>query len=168
MPQSGSRSRVGGIVAAAGALTLLSGAAALVAAPAASADETIVAAVPKADPPGNNGTIKIEGTDIQSGPPDNNPHQGCSFVVEFYNYDKGDLNATVLFEDQAPTADGGLKVTSGNLNPFIGGDAAGGGNDLDAKETYTLSFTGQPQPQQGYHVKITIHAQGSIGNDTKH
>src|SRR5690348_13692483 len=100
MAHSGSRSRVGGIVAAAGALSLLSGAAALVAAPAASADESVVATRPQAGPPGNNGTIKIEGVDIQSGPPDNNPHQGCSFVVEFYNYDQGDLHATVLFEDQ--------------------------------------------------------------------
>ena len=55
-----------------------------------------------ADPPGNNGTIKIEGVDIQSGPPDNNPHQGCTFVVEFYNFDQGaDLEAEVPFEDQA-------------------------------------------------------------------
>ena len=49
--------------------------------------------------PGNNGTIKIEGADIQSGPPDNNPHQGCTFVVEFYNFDKNDsYHATVTFE----------------------------------------------------------------------
>jgi hypothetical protein len=168
MAQSGLRARVAGIVAGAGAVSLLLGAAALVVAPAASADQSVVAAGPKADPPGNNGTIKIEGVDIQSGPPDNNPHQGCTFVVEFYNYDKGDLHATVTFEDQAPTADAGLKVVSGEKNVFIGEDAATGGNDLDAKETYTLSFTGQPHPQQGYHVKITVHADGSIGNDTKH
>ncbi|MDX6235204.1 MAG: hypothetical protein QOG10_19, partial [Kribbellaceae bacterium] len=122
---------------------------------------------PKDDPLGNNGTIKIEGP-VQSGPPDNNPHQGCTFVVEFYNFDKGAYNATVHFEDQAPTADGGLKVVSGDLHPFIGGDAAGGGRDLDARVTYTLSFTGAPQPKQGYHVKITVEAPGSIGADTKH
>jgi hypothetical protein len=60
-------------------------------------------------------------------------------VVEFYNYDEGDLHATVQFADQAPTANGGLHVDSGDLTPFIGGDPAGGGNDLDAKVTYTLS-----------------------------
>ena len=120
----------------------------LAAAPAASAGQAAVQA------PGNNGTIKIEGVDVQSGPPDNNPHQGCSFVVEFYNYDKGaDLQAEVTFADQAPTSDGGLQVVSGDQSLFIGGDPAGGGNDLDAKETYTLKFTGSPHPQQGYHVK---------------
>src|SRR4051812_49171484 len=106
MASSGIHSRVGSVVAAAGAFVFLGGAV-LAMIPPASAAPAIVAA-----PPGNNGTIKIEGTDIQSGPPDNNPHQGCTFVVEFYNYDKGDLHATVLFEDQAPTADGGLKVES--------------------------------------------------------
>ena len=87
------------------------GAAALALAPAANADQSVVADGHKGNPPGNNGTVKIEGVDIQSKPPDNNPHQGCSFVVEFYNYDKNDnYLATVTFEDQAPTADAGLQV----------------------------------------------------------
>jgi hypothetical protein len=168
MAQLGSRSRLPGLVAGAGALSLLLGAVALVVAPSASANQPVVAVGPQADPPGNNGTIKIEGVDMQSGPPDNNPHQGCTFVVEFYNYDKGNFDASVTFEDQPPTADGGLQVVSGDLTPFIGEDAAGGGNDLDAKETYTLAFTGQPHPVQGYHVKITVHAMGSQGADVKH
>lgn len=161
-----SRSRLGGLVAAAGTLSLLGGAAALAVPAVASVSPPLVAAGPQA--PGNNGTIKIEGVDIQSGPPDNNPHQGCTFVVEFYNYDEGNFSASVIFTDQAPTANGGLHVDSGDLSPFIGGDPAGGGNDLDAKVVYTLSFTGQPHPQQGYHVKITIHADGSKGADVKH
>lgn len=166
MTPTGVRSRLSGIVAAAGALSLLLGAAALLVAPSANADQNSVAG--GHNPPGNNGTVKIEDADIQSGPPDNNPHQGCTFVVEFYNYDENpDYYATVTFEDQAPTKDGGLQVASGNLHPFIGGDAAGGGNDLDARETYTLKFTGQPQAQQGYHVKLTVNAPGSIGADKK-
>jgi len=161
-----SRSRLGSLVAAAGTLSLLGGAAALAAPAAATVAPPLVATGPQA--PGNNGTIKIEGVDIQSGPPDNNPHQGCSFVVEFYNYDQGNLSASVAFDDRPPTNNVGLTVESGDLTPFIGGDPADGGNDLDAKQTYTLSFTGQPQPQQGYHVKITIHAEGSKGADVKH
>ncbi|WP_432890300.1 hypothetical protein ACQPYH_12510 [Kribbella sp. CA-245084] len=169
MTPKGIRSRAGGVVAAAGALTLLLGATTLLVAPSANADQAVVAGGNKGNPPGNNGTVKIEGADIQSGPPDNNPHQGCTFVVEFYNYDKNpDYFAKVTFEDQAPTKDGGLQVVSGNLSPFIGEDAAGGGTDLDARETYTLKFTGQPQPQQGYHVKLTVDAPGSIGADKKH
>ncbi|MFI6830731.1 hypothetical protein ACIBG5_26775 [Kribbella sp. NPDC050241] len=169
MTPVGTRSRAASIVAAAGALSLLLGATALLVAPSANADQSVAANGHKGNPPGNNGTVKIEDDDIQSGPPDNNPHQGCTFVVEFYNYDKDpSFNATVTFEDQAPTADAGLQVVSGNLQPFIGEDAAGGGTDLDARETYTLKFTGQPHPQQGYHVKLTVNAPGSIGNDVKH
>jgi hypothetical protein len=169
MTHTGVRSRAAGVFAAAGALALLLGATTLLVAPSANADQTTVANGHKGNPPGNNGTVKIEGADLQSGPPDNNPHQGCTFSVEFYNYDKNDTYfATVTFEDQAPTKDGGLTVVSGNLHPFIGEDAAGGGTDLDAREVYTLKFTGQPQPQQGYHVKLTVNAPGSIGNDVKH
>jgi hypothetical protein len=163
------RARAAGVLAGAGAVSLILGAVALVGLPSASAAQTTDARDHAGDPRGNNGTIKIEGVDVQTGPPDNNPHQGCTFVVEFYNYDKGDLNATVTFEDKNPTKNAGHKVVSGNLGPiFIGEDAADGGNDLDAKETYTLSFSGEPHPQQGYHLKITVHADGSQGNDTKH
>lgn len=103
------------------------------------------------------GTVKIDGVDIRNGPPGGTPHQGCAFVVEFSDYDEGaDLSAEVNFEDQSPTADGGLQVVSGDLNPFVGEDAAGGEDDLDAKETYTLRFTGQPDPDLGYLVEITV------------
>jgi len=120
MTRRGARSRLAGAVAGAGVLSLLLGVAALAAAPAASADQTVAAAGHKGDPPGNNGTIKIEHADIQSGQPDNNPHQGCTFLVEFYNCDKGDLYAKVEFADQAPTADAGLQVVSGAQAVFIG------------------------------------------------
>ncbi|MFF0346047.1 hypothetical protein [Kribbella sp. NPDC004875] len=176
MTLKGVRSRSASLVAAAGALSLLLGATALLVAPSANADQTTVAGGHgnghgngNGDPAGNNGTIKIEGVELQSNQPDNNPHQGCAFTVEFYNYDKNDsYKATVTFEDQKPTADAGLEVVSGNLTPFIGEDAAGGGTDLDAREQYTLKFTGQPHPKQGYHVKLTVNAPGSIGNDVKH
>jgi hypothetical protein len=120
------------------------------------------------DPPGNNGTVKIDDQPLDD-IPNNDPHVGCEVRVDFYGFDEGDLNASVTFELQAPTAkDRTLTVVSGDLNPFIGEDAAGGGTDLDASETYVLAFTGAPHPQQGYHVKLTVHAEGSQGADTKH
>ncbi len=119
------------------------------------------------DNPGNNGTIKVDGGDFDSHP-DNEPHVGCTFQVDFYNYGKDVGNATVSFELQAPTVDGRtLTVTSGDLTPDIGEDPPGGGTDLDASETYTLAFTGEPHAQ-GYHVKLTINAPDSQGNDVKH
>lgn len=162
---SGSRSRLAGVVAATGVFTLMLGSAALVLPPGAAAN--VAPGNTAADPPGNNGVVKVEGVDIDD-QPNNEPHQGCTFVVEFYNYgeDPG-YKATVSFADQPPTGDGGLQVVSGDLTPTIGGDPAGGGNDLDAKVVYTLKFTGEPHPVQGYHVKLTINADGSIGADKK-
>ena len=55
---------------------------------------------------------------------------------------------------------------------FIGeDDNAGGGSEagLDASETYTLDVAGiEPHPNQGFHVKLTVNAEGSQGADTKH
>jgi hypothetical protein len=119
------------------------------------------------DPKGNNGTIKIDGAPWDDHP-NNEPHPGCTFQVDFYGFDAGVGDAQVVFALQAPTTDGTLKVLSGDLTPNIGEDAAGGGTDLDASETYALGFTGAAHPKQGYHVKLTVHAPGSIGADTKH
>jgi hypothetical protein len=121
-----------------------------------------------ADPPGNNGTIKIDREAFDSHP-DNQPHVGCVFQVDFYGYDEGDLFADVTFESHPPTGPVRELLTD---TVFIGeDDNSGGGSQagLDASETYTLDFTGiEPHPKQGFHVKLTIHAEGSKGADTKH
>jgi hypothetical protein len=119
-----------------------------------------------ADPPGNNGTVKIDGVEFDTHP-NNEPHVGCIFQVDFYGYDEGDLDANVLFEAHPPTGDAVLlqDVVS------IGEDAAGGGTDLDAEATYDLSgplSAYEAHPQQGYHVKLTVNAEGSHGADVKH
>ena len=117
--------------------------------------------------PGNNGTIKIDGVVFDSHP-NNEPHPGCTFQVDFYNYDQGELFASALFEAIPPTA-GGTILQENNI--FIGEDPAGGGTDLDASKTYNLSSALAgilPHPIQGYHIKLTVHADGSQGDDTKH
>lgn len=115
---------------------------------------------------GNNGTVKIAEAD-EVGTPSNDPHVSCSFAIEWYGYDEGsEFVSTVSFESQAPTADATISVT-GSTSVFVGGDAAGGGTDLDAREVYTLSFTGTPHPQQGFHVKVTTTTPGSQGSDHK-
>ena len=120
-----------------------------------------------ADPPGNNGTVKIDGVEFDTHP-DNQPHVGCIFQVDFYGYDEGDLEADYTFELVPPTADGS---TGGSVS--IGEDAAGGGTDLDAEVTVDLSSlinsSGvDPHSIQGYHVKLTVNAEGSQGADVKH
>jgi LPXTG-motif cell wall-anchored protein len=91
------------------------------------------------------------------------------FQVDFYGFDEGDLVADVTFESHPPTGPRRVLLTD---EVFIGeDDNAGGGSQagLDASATYTLDFTGiQPHPNQGFHVKLTVHADGSHGADTKH
>lgn len=119
------------------------------------------------NPPGNNGTVKIYGPGDAVGTPSNNPHPGCTFGVEWFGFDEGqDVVSTVTFAPQAPTSD----VTIAGTSPsqvFVGGDPAGGGTDLDGRQSYTLTFTGTPHPKQGYHVKLTVATPYSLGNDTK-
>jgi hypothetical protein len=120
------------------------------------------------NPPGNNGTIKVDDAPFDDAP-DNEPHVGCSFQVDFYGYDEGDLDAQVTFEAHPPTGERQLLL---NDTVFIGeDDNSGGGSEAgpDASQTYTLDLTGiEPHPMQGVHVKLTINAEGSQGADVKH
>ncbi|HJQ44199.1 MAG TPA: hypothetical protein VJ831_14010 [Jatrophihabitantaceae bacterium] len=126
-------------------------------------------AVAGGDPPGNNGTVKIDGRPFDDAP-DNEPHPGCVFQVDFYGFDAGNLDADVTFEAVAPT-DGDVLLTD---TVPIGEDShAGGGSEagLDASRTYDLTSALadiQPQRNQGWHVRLTVHADGSQGADVKH
>jgi hypothetical protein len=123
------------------------------------------------NPPGNNGTIKLDEVPFDD-LPNNEPHVGCTFQVDFYGYDEGDLDAEVIFEAHPPTTRAGDDQLLLTDTVFIGeDDNSGGGSEagLDASATYTLDFTGiEPHPVQGFHVKLTIHAEGSQGADVKH
>jgi hypothetical protein len=123
------------------------------------------------NPPGNNGTIKIDDPPLDD-LPNNEPHVGCTFQIDFYGYDEGDLNAEVTFEAHPPTLPAGEDRVLLTDTVFIGeDDNAGGGSQagLDASATYTLDFTGiTPHPVQGFHVKLTINAEGSQGAEVKH
>lgn len=120
------------------------------------------------EPPGNNGTVKVDDLDMDR-MPNNQPHVSCEFTIEWRGYDEGDLDATVTFELQPPTVREGDDQVLLTDTVAIGEDPAGGANDLDAREVYTLDLTGvDPLPHQGVHVKLTVHAEGSQGADTKY
>lgn len=123
------------------------------------------------DPSGNNGTIKIDGSPFDEAP-DNEPHVGCTFQIDFYGFDRGSTYfSEVSFEGIAPTGGGALVPTKGSTSVFVGEDAAGGGTDLDGSELYDLTnalSAVEPHPQQGYHVKVTVHTPFSRGADVKH
>src|SRR5829696_2549354 len=82
------------------------------------------------DPPGNNGTVKIAPHGDLDRIPNNTPHVGCSFDVQWYGFDEGaDIVSKVSFAEQAPTTDVGLSV-AGPAEVFVGGDpASGAGTD---------------------------------------
>jgi hypothetical protein len=72
--------------------------------------------------------------------PNNEPHVGCTFQVDFYGYDEGDLFASVAFEMDPPT--GSMIGILSEDGIFIGEDSAAGGGStagLDASRTYDLS-----------------------------
>lgn len=121
------------------------------------------------DPGGNNGTVKVDGVAFGAHP-NNEPHVGCIFEIDFYNYDAGGLEATVTFTGQAPTGKGIVLVDSDTVE--LQDDPAGGGTDVDAQVEYDLSTLvgqlGDAHENQGYHIKLTVHAEGSKGADTKH
>jgi hypothetical protein len=123
------------------------------------------------NPPGNNGTVKIDGVEFDTHP-DNEPHVGCVFQVDFYGFDEGELFADVTFDVWPPT--GGMVTILEDTDLFIGeDDNSGGGSEagLDAEATYDLTdllADFEPHPQQGWHIKLTVNADGSQGADVKH
>ncbi len=98
------------------------------------------APVGAADPAGNNGTIKVDKLPIDT-LPDNESHPDCTFGVDFYGFDEGDLTATATFTVIAPTV--AVDTVVVDQQPVgIGEDpASGAGTDtgLDATVVYDLN-----------------------------
>jgi hypothetical protein len=121
-------------------------------------------------PAGNNGTVKIDEYTVDSGP-DNDPHVACDFSISFYGYDGGSpQTATVQVSPVAPTGGSGSYHTSTSWD--IG--TRTGGDQLDQTIQVTMSdLSGalagvQPQPQQGYHLRLEVEVTGSRGSDDKY
>jgi hypothetical protein len=120
------------------------------------------------DPAGANGSITIDGAPFDARP-DNEPHVGCLFEVDFAGFDEGDHVAVVDFAVQPPT---GPRTSILTDEVPVGEDAAGGATDLDAERSYDLAaaLAGlAPHPEQGHHLKVTVDAPGRGGKiATKH
>jgi hypothetical protein len=118
--------------------------------------------------PGNNGTVKVAPYGDIDAVPNNTPHVGCVFQLEWYGFDAG-VTSKVSFAEQAPTTGVGMAVSGPSDVPLDNDPGKGAGNDgFDGTATYTLSFTGAPHPQQGYHVSLTIDTPESNGATVKH
>jgi LPXTG-motif cell wall-anchored protein len=109
------------------------------------------------NPPGDNGTVKIDGTPFEDSV-DNQPHVGCEFEVEFFNFDEGDT-ADITLAAQPPS---GQFQTVKFLDNYVISDdpASGAENDHDAVIRFSaddLALAGiSPHEEQGYHVKLTV------------
>lgn len=120
------------------------------------------------DPPGNNGTIKIDGVPYD-GSHGNEPHVTCEFAVRFWGFDAAQT-ADITITAHAPTGAGTpLKHEPGVR---ISDDAAGGGQDPDAVRYYRaaeLPLAGiTPHPKQGYHIRVDVDVlQAPGGSKTK-
>src|SRR5690349_1266005 len=101
-------------------------------------------------PKGDNGTVKVAGADADA--KGNDPHLPCTFKVEWIGFDKSAGSAHVSFALQAPTAAGRTMTVQGPSSLTVNGDASA---------TYTLGFTGDPQQNQGYHVRMDIDTAGA-------
>ena len=124
---------------------------------------TVPALDPGGDPPGANGTVKIDGLAFDAGI-DNEPHVTCDFRVAFFNFDDQE-RANIVFAAQAPTGSDQLLRRN---NVLVSNDPAGGGKP-DPDETFTFS-TSQlgldaytPHAKQGYHIKLTVERIGAPG-----
>ena len=120
-------------------------------------------------PAGNNGTVKIDGRPFDDAP-DNEPHVGCRFQVDWYGFDANAVSE-VEFALQAPTL-GNPPITF--TKQLDGDDNSGGGSEagLDGSQEYNIAGLVQDvkgHPKQGYHVKLTINTQPTAqGADVKH
>lgn len=126
-------------------------------------------AAPEAgDPPGNNGTVKID----QSDPPDmdrgNEPiGDNCRLSLKFYGFDQNQ-KADITFTAHPPSGTKVLLVDKGDDGGgrLISDDPAGGGQDEDAVITYDLTSAVQgleANAQHGYHIKLSVDVKGAPG-----
>ena len=124
-------------------------------------------------PKGNNGTVKVSDVEMDS-IPDNSPHQGCTFFVQFYGFDAQPAEAVATFSLLLPG--GGDLWLKDESNIQIGGDGTGAGTvgGFDAARLVNLdglleqdALDAASSPTQGLHIRLTVHAPGSIGADTK-
>lgn len=130
---------------------------------------------PPGDPPGNNGTVKIEQDAAGDEDLGNEPHgDNCSLWLEFYGFDENQY-ADITFELQPPTKPKGSDpVLLQDKNVLISKDAAGGGpndpeTDTDvASKNYGYILSEKldgitAHPKQGYHIKLSVDVKDAPG-----
>ncbi|SDY45213.1 LPXTG-motif cell wall anchor domain-containing protein [Micromonospora pattaloongensis] len=118
----------------------------------------VTAATP-GNPPGANGTVKIDGFPYDDAN-NNEPHVTCEFRVEFFNFDAGE-RADLILEAQPPSGDF-VEVARLNDQLVSDDDATGGSVRRDPDAYFQFSANdldlgkATPHPKQGYHLRLTV------------
>jgi hypothetical protein len=113
----------------------------------------------------NRGVLKIQDLVGNKETPDNDPHVGCRFQIEFRGFDKDEVAKWTL-SAQPPSGDKDLVITSGEVQ--VGeDDASGGATDLDAIVKLDLSqldISGLEEHKiQGFHLRAEAEVIGQKG-----
>jgi hypothetical protein len=111
-----------------------------------------------AAPPGNNGTVKVDGVDFDSHP-DNEPKPGCSFQIDYTGFDDPTQAFSHTFTIQS--GDGNGTVVGGTSGNLVGG-AGSFNHDLSS----ALSAF-DPKEDGYYHIKLDVSLPGVPGG-SKH
>jgi len=139
------------------------------------------------DPPGFNGTVKIDGLYEIDGPghtekpndpaddgTDTDPHVRCAFELEFFGFDQGQT-ADITFTAIAPTGNGGVLSATQTPVPISPDPAGGAGQDPDGTRKYPFSviedwnldqFTSMHEVH-GWHVKLALTLYDADGKPTQ-
>ena len=117
---------------------------------------------------GGSGIVKLDRKPFDQAP-NNEPHVGCTFQLDFYNYPEG-VTARYSFSLWHPT--GPADLDGGNGHLVLDDDPAGGGQDLDGEATVelgaALNESGvEPHHHNGWHVKLVVRARHTSGPDQK-
>ena len=117
---------------------------------------------------GGSGIVKLDREPFDVAP-NNEPHVGCDFQLDFYNYPKG-ITARYTFSLWHPTGPAALDDASGSLE--LDNDDANGGQDLDGEVEVdlgpALNDSGiDPHHHNGWHVKLVVRARSTSGADQK-
>jgi hypothetical protein len=114
------------------------------------------------EPAGSHGTVKVSKRSVD-----------CTVQVDFYGFDKGDVNADLTFWAHPPTAPNGAFTTELLVDTVFAGedDNSGGGSEagLDASRTYSFDLSDiEPHRVKGWHIRLDVRSDGSPGTNLKH
>ncbi|WP_460524729.1 hypothetical protein [Flindersiella endophytica] len=105
-------------------------------------------------PPGANGSVKIDEAPVDSDP-SNEPHVGCGFTVQFFGFDEGTNTAEVVFTAQDPSGDAVVTAVEGRSSfTFEGGNSPS--DTATHTESYKLDTEGLTATNQGVHIKVDV------------